>query len=756
MDRERIGTATASPGDSLPEFLGKKIILGLSRRSLVAWRQGMNTRQTFLKIVVFLSLMLLLAGALQVPRSAWASMEDAAIFYEELDQHGDWVEYENYGPVWYPTQVQENWRPYVDGRWTPAEEGYVFETAEPWGWATYHYGNWMPTEEYGWVWVPGRTWYPNTVTWRTSPESESPDASYVGWAPVPPPNYTPPPGYYPEGYYGGGPYRGPFESLITAPFWIFVRAASFLLGFAEPYSPAYSYWGCQSLVPPPIVPYYYQRTVVVHNYYTPSYYPRGIIVAGPGYYNWGPPIPYVARVTRIKQVTINNYVRQVNIYQRRNVAPPPGVLARRTYFRNVVPPAMVEHRPLPRGVRVRDIQAARANLVRPHLVNANVVKNAPSLRAHIPKTRGTGVQSGQWRRGVPGVALPASAVMRTDQQMENYLRKIPPSQRIEPVSPRARKWQAPQPPGAAASQPAAVPQRRGSGPTPVAPGVVPSAAVPRAVPPGMRSDTQGTPQTEAPGTPGIPQETRGRQKRTPTPVAVIPQAPSPSRAGAPPEISKPGTQPQPGAWSRQQQTPPVAVIPKQPPGQGQQPRYTPGAPSPRTATPVRVQPQPQQARPQPSPQPQPKQQQQQQFRQKKKSPPDQFQGFGTGGPKMTGVQPNPRQYQPQPPRQVRPQPASQPRPQIRQQPQPQPQSQVRPQPRPQPRPQVRQQPRQLPQPQVKQQSRSQPQPQIRPQPRPQTQPQVRQQPRPQVRPQAQSRPQAQPQPRSKKQEQKQN
>jgi hypothetical protein len=134
------------------------------------------------------------------PGRRWASMEDAALFYDELSQHGEWVDYENQGPVWYPTQVQENWRPYVDGRWTPAEEGQVFETQEPWGWATYHYGNWMPTEEYGWVWVPGRTWYPNTVTWRTSPESESPEASYIGWAPIPPPNYTPQPGYYPEGY----------------------------------------------------------------------------------------------------------------------------------------------------------------------------------------------------------------------------------------------------------------------------------------------------------------------------------------------------------------------------------------------------------------------------------------------------------------------------------------------------------------------------------------------------------------------------
>ena len=92
----------------------------------------MNLQQGFSKIALALGLVLILAGAALAPRPAWASMEDAAIFYDELKQEGQWVDYGDYGPVWYPTQVQENWRPYVDGRWTPSEEGYVFETQEPW------------------------------------------------------------------------------------------------------------------------------------------------------------------------------------------------------------------------------------------------------------------------------------------------------------------------------------------------------------------------------------------------------------------------------------------------------------------------------------------------------------------------------------------------------------------------------------------------------------------------------------------------
>src|SRR5512136_2221648 len=105
---------------------------------------------------------------------AQAGMEDVSMFYEELSPYGQWVDYENYGPVWYPTQVEQDWRPYVNGRWVPTDQGYIFETQEAWGWATYHYGNWMPTDAYGWVWVPGRTWYPSTVTWRNSPETTAP------------------------------------------------------------------------------------------------------------------------------------------------------------------------------------------------------------------------------------------------------------------------------------------------------------------------------------------------------------------------------------------------------------------------------------------------------------------------------------------------------------------------------------------------------------------------------------------------------
>ncbi len=518
----------------------------------------MKLQQGFCKTSVALGLALILAGVAQVPRSAWASMEDAAIFYDELKDQGEWVDYGDHGPVWYPTQVQENWRPYVDGRWTPSEEGYVFETQEPWAPSTYHYGNWMPTPEYGWVWVPGRTWYPNTVAWRTSPESAAPDASYIGWAPIPPQDYTPAQGYYPPNY-GGGPYSGSLDSLMTSPFWIFVRAASFLLGLNAPYSPAYSYWGSYSLVPIQAVPYYYSRTVIVNNYYSPSYYPAGYIAPG-GYYNWGPSIPYVARVTRIKQGTINNYMRQVNIYQRRNVVPPPAFVDRHPHFRDVLPPAMVARQPIPRGARIHTAHVARNNLVRPNLVNASMMKNTPKFSATIPRAK---MESGPWHRGVPGAALPSSAIMRPNRQMEQRIRNIPSSRRLEPVSPSARKWNVPQTPGAAAVQPGPTPRHRGpevtSGPGPTTPGAVPSSRGP-----------QRSRQTITPGTPGTPG----------TPQAVVPR-----------ERFKPRERQTTGPWGRHEQAPQSTITPRQYPRQRQMQASPPGTPPAITATPPQSQPQ---------------------------------------------------------------------------------------------------------------------------------------------------------------------
>ena len=233
----------------------------------------------FIILLAFCTLGLTAAppGAQQV----YAGQEDAALFQEALSRYGQWLNYGSYGLVWRPRQVNRDWRPYTNGRWVPTPEGYVFETDEPWGWATYHYGNWLPTRDHGWVWVPGRTWYPHTVNWRTNDEN-------VGWAPVPPPEYV-----GAENYSAGYPAMGydsssalnsygsyPYNTLASS--WIFTRATNFLLGWGQPYSSMYSYAYNGLLLGPQYIPTVYERTVYVTNYVSPSY-------AINAYYNWGPP-----------------------------------------------------------------------------------------------------------------------------------------------------------------------------------------------------------------------------------------------------------------------------------------------------------------------------------------------------------------------------------------------------------------------------------------------------------------------------------
>jgi hypothetical protein len=71
-------------------------------------------------------------------------------------------------------------RPYQEGFWVPTDAwGWVWISAEPFGWATYHYGSWLWDRFQGWVWVPGVDWGPAWVSWQLA-------GDYAGWAPLGP------------------------------------------------------------------------------------------------------------------------------------------------------------------------------------------------------------------------------------------------------------------------------------------------------------------------------------------------------------------------------------------------------------------------------------------------------------------------------------------------------------------------------------------------------------------------------------------
>ena len=107
---------------------------------------------------------------------------EVATFHERLGGYGRWTYVEGYGQVWAPNAVRAGWRPYSDGRWVLTEYGWTYVSDDPWGWAAYHYGNWVLAGGAGWVWIPGRVWAPAWVTWRYG-------GGYAAWAPAPPIGY---------------------------------------------------------------------------------------------------------------------------------------------------------------------------------------------------------------------------------------------------------------------------------------------------------------------------------------------------------------------------------------------------------------------------------------------------------------------------------------------------------------------------------------------------------------------------------------
>ncbi len=104
---------------------------------------------------------------------------DVGFFYNELSPYGDWVRTPSYGWAWFPRNVQPYWRPYNNGRWMNTDYGWTWDSYEPFGWATYHYGRWTLDPHFGWLWIPGTVWGPAWVSWQSG-------GGYVGWAPLPP------------------------------------------------------------------------------------------------------------------------------------------------------------------------------------------------------------------------------------------------------------------------------------------------------------------------------------------------------------------------------------------------------------------------------------------------------------------------------------------------------------------------------------------------------------------------------------------
>ncbi len=131
-----------------------------------------------------------------------------------LEENGRWeqVEYEG-APRWFwrPIKVAVEWSPFTVGRWTDWYGDQTWIPAEPFGYVTHHYGNWVYVGNY-WYWAPpvvsvrvglplldvGFYWYPGRVSWIHS-------GTYVGWVPLAPH----------ETYYCYRPWGGPHAVVVN-------------------------------------------------------------------------------------------------------------------------------------------------------------------------------------------------------------------------------------------------------------------------------------------------------------------------------------------------------------------------------------------------------------------------------------------------------------------------------------------------------------------------------------------------------------
>ncbi len=124
-----------------------------------------------------------------------------------FEENGRWemVSYE--GVVrwfWRPTTVAVGWSPFTMGRWMDWYGDQTWVPAEPFGYTTHHYGNWIHVKNY-WYWAPpvvslrvgfplldlGFFWSPGRVSWIHS-------GLYVGWVPLAPRET-----YYSHRHWGG-------------------------------------------------------------------------------------------------------------------------------------------------------------------------------------------------------------------------------------------------------------------------------------------------------------------------------------------------------------------------------------------------------------------------------------------------------------------------------------------------------------------------------------------------------------------------
>ncbi|MBK6914355.1 MAG: hypothetical protein IPH11_12135 [Ignavibacteriales bacterium] len=127
-----------------------------------------------LMLIVFV-----IAASFTLRLNAEPAARVGGFFYSSLSPHGTWIELNTGVTVWRPRIIRNDWSPYMEGQWIWTDDGWYWDSYEPFGQIVYHYGRWYYDDYYGWIWVPDYEWSPAWVEWRY-------DNDYIGWAPLSP------------------------------------------------------------------------------------------------------------------------------------------------------------------------------------------------------------------------------------------------------------------------------------------------------------------------------------------------------------------------------------------------------------------------------------------------------------------------------------------------------------------------------------------------------------------------------------------
>ena len=133
-----------------------------------------------MKKLIIASFLIILGYSAQInSQPIYRDGSSFGFFYSSLSPYGEWIQINGGENVWRPFNTGYDWAPYHYGHWVWTNDGWFWDSDEPYGNIVYHYGRWFNDDSYGWIWIPDYQWAPAWVEWRY-------DNDYIGWAPLPP------------------------------------------------------------------------------------------------------------------------------------------------------------------------------------------------------------------------------------------------------------------------------------------------------------------------------------------------------------------------------------------------------------------------------------------------------------------------------------------------------------------------------------------------------------------------------------------